>query len=89
MTLLFLYLYQIVQFVVCSLHNYLLVAICLWYPFDKNVRAVMCRRLSREDIMVVAGSGCPSTDRKVVNSGKRLRAHVELNEGNVCIECTF
>lgn len=36
--------------------------------------------------MVIAASGCPSTDRKVVNSGKRLRAHVELNEGNVCFD---
>lgn len=39
--------------------------------------------------MVIAGSGCPSTDRKVANSGKRLRAHVGINEGNVCVEYTF
>lgn len=39
--------------------------------------------------MVIAGSGCPSTDRKVVNSGKRLRAHVGMNEGNVCIQDTY
>jgi len=35
--------------------------------------------------------GCPSIDRKVVNSGKRLRAYVGLDEGEVtykkiCIE---
>ncbi|KAG6399056.1 hypothetical protein SASPL_140530 [Salvia splendens] len=45
------------------------------------------RYLSRKDIMVIAGSGCPSTDRKVANSGKRLRAHVGINEGNVCSSC--
>nr|GEV67940.1 zinc finger protein VAR3, chloroplastic-like [Tanacetum cinerariifolium] len=40
-------------------------------------------------IQTVAGSGCPSTDRKVVNSGKRLRAHVGIDEGNVCSSCTL
>ncbi|KAI3453166.1 hypothetical protein Pfo_009829 [Paulownia fortunei] len=47
----------------------------------------LIRYLSRKDILVIAGSGCPSTDRKVVNSGKRLRAHVGINEGNVCSSC--
>ncbi|KAG8382712.1 hypothetical protein BUALT_Bualt05G0105900 [Buddleja alternifolia] len=47
----------------------------------------LIRYLSRKDIIVIAGSGCPSTDRKVVNSGKRLRAHVGINEGNVCSSC--
>ncbi|KAK4423396.1 hypothetical protein Salat_1922400 [Sesamum alatum] len=47
----------------------------------------LIRYLSRKHIMVIAGSGCPSTDRKVVNSGKRLRAHVGINEGNVCSSC--
>ncbi|KAL4567306.1 hypothetical protein LXL04_022886 [Taraxacum kok-saghyz] len=37
---------------------------------------------TREDIHVVAGSGCPSIDRKVVNSGKRLRAYIRIDEGN-------
>lgn len=45
-----------------------------------------CRNLSRKDIQVIAGSGCPSLDRKVVNSGKRLRAHVGLDEGTVCAQ---
>ncbi|GJU51790.1 hypothetical protein Tco_1221345 [Tanacetum coccineum] len=40
-------------------------------------------------VQTVAGSGCPSTDRKVVNSGKRLRAHVGIDEGNVCSSCTL
>jgi len=34
----------------------------------------------------MAGAGCPSLDRKVVNSGKRLRAHVGIDEGDVCVE---
>lgn len=34
---------------------------------------------------MVAGCGCPSVDRKVVNSGKRLRAHVGIDEGDVTI----
>lgn len=46
-----------------------------------------CRFLSRKDIQVISGCGCPSLDRKVVNSGKRLRAHVGVNEGDVC--CHF
>ncbi|KAL3635948.1 hypothetical protein CASFOL_020495 [Castilleja foliolosa] len=49
----------------------------------------LIRYLSRKDIMVIAGPGCPSVDRKVVNSGKRLRAHVGINEGNVCSSCTL
>ncbi|KAJ0637883.1 hypothetical protein HanOQP8_Chr17g0679021 [Helianthus annuus] len=41
------------------------------------------------DIEMIAGSGCPSTDRKVVNSGKRLRAHLGIDEGNVCTNLFF
>ncbi|CAK7326800.1 unnamed protein product [Dovyalis caffra] len=44
---------------------------------------------SRKDIGVIAGCGCPSIDRKVVNSGKRLRAHVGINEGHVCSSCNL
>ncbi|KAF9587046.1 hypothetical protein IFM89_039732 [Coptis chinensis] len=47
------------------------------------------RYLSRKDIAVVLGSGCPSIDRKVVNSGKRLRAHVHVDEGKVCSSCSL
>lgn len=43
--------------------------------------------LPRKDIQVLVQLGCPSTDRKVVNSGKRLRAHVGIDEGNVCSSC--
>lgn len=34
---------------------------------------------------MIAGCGCPSTDRKVVNSGKRLRAYVGIDEANVSL----
>ncbi|KAI3818198.1 hypothetical protein L1987_12001 [Smallanthus sonchifolius] len=42
-----------------------------------------------EDIQTIAGSGCPSIDRKVVNSGKRLRAHLGIDEVNVCSSCNL
>ncbi|KAL4580622.1 hypothetical protein LXL04_016822 [Taraxacum kok-saghyz] len=38
---------------------------------------------TRGDIHAVAGSGCPSIDWKVVNSGKRLRAYIGIDEGNL------
>ena len=41
------------------------------------------RFLSRKDMGVIVAFGCPSLDRKVINSGKRLRAHVGIDEGNV------
>lgn len=44
------------------------------------------RYFSRRDIHIVAGAGCPSLDRKVVNSGKRLRVHVGIDEGDVSVE---
>ncbi|GLT96707.1 hypothetical protein SLE2022_143120 [Rubroshorea leprosula] len=49
----------------------------------------LVRNFSRKDIQVIAGCGCPSIDRKVVNSGKRLRAHVGIDEGNVCSSCNL
>ncbi|RWV86058.1 hypothetical protein GW17_00052091 [Ensete ventricosum] len=42
--------------------------------------------LSRRDIHIIGQCGCPSIDRKVVNSGKRLRAHVGIPEGDVSAE---
>lgn len=47
------------------------------------------RYMSLKDVQVIVGHGCPSLDRKVVNSGKRLRAHVGIDEGNVCFERYF
>ncbi|KAM0898861.1 hypothetical protein ACQ4PT_021673 [Festuca glaucescens] len=52
-------------------------------------RPEIIRYLSRWDIQVALRSGCPSIDRKVVNSGKRLRAHVGLDEGEVCSQCNL
>lgn len=48
------------------------------------VHVYICRSLSTEDIEKVVGSGCPNLLRKSVNSAKRLRAHVRLDEGDVC-----
>uniref|UniRef100_A0A804M2U3 CR-type domain-containing protein n=1 Tax=Zea mays TaxID=4577 RepID=A0A804M2U3_MAIZE len=44
-------------------------------------RPELIRHISRCDIQVALRCGCPSIDRKVVNSGKRLRAYVGLVEG--------
>uniref|UniRef100_A0A0D9VY48 RanBP2-type domain-containing protein n=1 Tax=Leersia perrieri TaxID=77586 RepID=A0A0D9VY48_9ORYZ len=52
-------------------------------------RPELIRHLSRWDIQVALRCGCPSIDRKVVNSGKRLRAHVGLDEGEVCSQCNL
>ncbi|KAK8522666.1 hypothetical protein V6N13_115625 [Hibiscus sabdariffa] len=59
---------------------------CLNFARD---RFSLIRYLSRKDIQVIVGCGCPSLDRKVVNSGKRLRAHVGIDEGNVCSSCNL
>ncbi|GAB4828721.1 hypothetical protein Ancab_018389 [Ancistrocladus abbreviatus] len=69
-------------------------------PKDSNLIRTAClnfgrdrfdlvRYLSRKDIKVVVESGCPTVDRKVVNSGKRLRAHVGMHEGSVCGSCSL
>ncbi|XP_074334056.1 uncharacterized protein LOC141671664 isoform X2 [Apium graveolens] len=47
------------------------------------------RSLSRQDIQVLVGHGCPSTDKKVVFSAKLLRKHVHLDEGDVCSSCSL
>ncbi|KAM7270037.1 hypothetical protein ACFE04_029251 [Oxalis oulophora] len=59
---------------------------CLNFARD---RYGLIRQFSRLDIRVIGVCGCPSTDRKVVNSGKRLRAHVGLDEGSVCSSCNL
>ncbi|RRT69865.1 hypothetical protein B296_00018790 [Ensete ventricosum] len=59
---------------------------------DSNLIRTAClyfaryRYLSRRDIHIIGQCGCPSIDRKVVNSGKRLRAHVGIPEGDVSAE---
>ncbi|KAJ9563968.1 hypothetical protein OSB04_009128 [Centaurea solstitialis] len=57
---------------------------CLNFARD---RPDLMSHFKSRDIQVVAGSGCPSIDRKVVNSAKRLRAHMSIDEGNVCSSC--
>ncbi|KAK6781865.1 hypothetical protein RDI58_019661 [Solanum bulbocastanum] len=57
---------------------------CLNFARD---RFDLIRYLSPQDIGVLANCGCPSMDRKVVNSGKRLRVLLGIEEGNVCSFC--
>ncbi|KAF5176988.1 Zinc finger protein var3 protein [Thalictrum thalictroides] len=45
--------------------------------------------LSREHIKDVVEYGCPSLFRKAVNSAKRLRATLKLDEGDVCCACNL
>ncbi|WCJ43141.1 zinc finger (Ran-binding) family protein [Euphorbia peplus] len=47
------------------------------------------RKLSRQDIQILVGYGCPSADKKVVFSSKLLRKHVHLDEGEVCSNCSL
>lgn len=42
-----------------------------------------CRCLPREDILTVVECGCPNLLRKSVNSAKRLRAYLKIDEGDV------
>uniref|UniRef100_A0A7I4B7V4 RanBP2-type domain-containing protein n=1 Tax=Physcomitrium patens TaxID=3218 RepID=A0A7I4B7V4_PHYPA len=43
--------------------------------------------LSPELLREIAEFGCPSTDRKVVNAGKRLRVSLDIDEASVCKPC--
>ncbi|KAL6493387.1 hypothetical protein OROGR_032477 [Orobanche gracilis] len=47
------------------------------------------RSLSRHDLQILVGYGCPSADKKVVLSSKLLRKHVHLDEGDVCSSCSL
>ncbi|KAK4280691.1 hypothetical protein QN277_012279 [Acacia crassicarpa] len=59
---------------------------CLSFARD---RYDVFKSLSEEDIQTVVKAGCPNLLRKVVNSAKRLRAHVQLEEGDVCSTCNL
>ncbi|KAL5060986.1 hypothetical protein RYX36_032590 [Vicia faba] len=61
-------------------------AACLNFGKD---RFDLLRSLSRQDIQVLVGFGCPNGDRKVVFSGKLLRKLVHLDEGDVCSSCSL
>ncbi|XP_071699075.1 uncharacterized protein [Rutidosis leptorrhynchoides] len=56
--------------------------------FGKD-RFDILRSLSRQDIQLLVGFGCPSADKKVVFSAKLLRKHVHLDEGDVCSSCSL
>ncbi|CAI9769010.1 unnamed protein product [Fraxinus pennsylvanica] len=56
--------------------------------FGKD-RFDILRSLSRQDIQILVGYGCPSTDKRVVFSAKLLRKHVHLDEGDVCSSCSL
>ncbi|KAK9265917.1 hypothetical protein L1049_012596 [Liquidambar formosana] len=56
--------------------------------FGKD-RFDILRSLSRQDIQILVGYGCPSVDKKVVFSAKLLRKHVHLDEGDVCSSCSL
>ncbi|XP_077240395.1 zinc finger protein VAR3, chloroplastic-like [Tasmannia lanceolata] len=45
------------------------------------------KSLSKKDIQAIVECGCPNLFRKTVNSAKRLRAYVKLDEGDVCSAC--
>ncbi|CAI0460045.1 unnamed protein product, partial [Linum tenue] len=45
--------------------------------------------LSRKDLQLLVGYGCPTADRRVVMSAKLLRKHVHLNEDDVCSSCSL
>ncbi|XP_057480370.1 zinc finger protein VAR3, chloroplastic-like isoform X2 [Actinidia eriantha] len=47
------------------------------------------RLLSKEDIQTVVEIGCPNLFRKAVNSAKRLRSYLQLDEGDVCSSCNL
>ncbi|CAN4111124.1 unnamed protein product [Withania somnifera] len=56
--------------------------------FGKD-RFDILRSLLRQDLQILVGYGCPSTDKKVVFSAKLLRKHVQLDEGDVCSSCNL
>ncbi|KAM4106546.1 hypothetical protein ACB094_04G072200 [Castanea mollissima] len=59
---------------------------CLSFARD---RYDVFKSLSIDDIQKVVECGCPNLYRKAVNSGKRLRAYVQLDEGDVCSTCSL
>ncbi|KAL1208975.1 Zinc finger protein VAR3 [Cardamine amara subsp. amara] len=57
---------------------------CLSFARD---RYDVLRSLSSGDVQALVERGCPNLFRKTVNSAKRIRAHVRLDEGDVCGSC--
>lgn len=59
---------------------------CLSFARD---RLDIFKSLSRQEIQAVVDKGCPNILRKAVNSAKRLRAYLQLDEGDVCSACVL
>ncbi|XP_030532216.1 zinc finger protein VAR3, chloroplastic isoform X2 [Rhodamnia argentea] len=59
---------------------------CLSFARD---RYDIFKSLSLQHIQTVVEHGCPNLLRKAVNSGKRLRVYVRLDEGDVCSACNL
>ncbi|GFP84628.1 zinc finger protein var3 chloroplastic [Phtheirospermum japonicum] len=59
---------------------------CLSFARD---RFDIFRSLSTQDVQTVVEKGCPKLFRKAVNSAKRLRAYIGLDEGDVCRTCNL
>ncbi|MED6187978.1 hypothetical protein PIB30_081604 [Stylosanthes scabra] len=57
---------------------------CLSFGRD---RYDLFKLLSSSDVQAIVDGGCPTLLRKVVNSAKRLRAHLQVDEGDVCSAC--
>ncbi|KAF6155320.1 hypothetical protein GIB67_019846 [Kingdonia uniflora] len=55
---------------------------CLNFGRD---RFDILRSLSRQDIQILVGHGCPNLDKRVVSSAKLLRKYVHVDEGDVRI----
>ncbi|KAL3692565.1 hypothetical protein R1sor_006216 [Riccia sorocarpa] len=45
------------------------------------------RSFAQKDLEIIARFGCPTTDRKVVNAGKRLREYLKIDEVSICKPC--
>ncbi|KAL1081082.1 hypothetical protein V6Z11_D09G040000, partial [Gossypium hirsutum] len=55
-----------------------------------NDRFDILRSLSRQDIQILVGFGCPNANKNVVFSAKILRKRVHLDEGDViCSSCNL
>ncbi|KAF8378609.1 hypothetical protein HHK36_029957 [Tetracentron sinense] len=59
---------------------------CLRFARD---RFDILKSLSMKEIQTVVECGCPSLFHKAVNSAKRLRVFVRLDEGDVCSACNL
>ncbi|KAK9278568.1 hypothetical protein L1049_028140 [Liquidambar formosana] len=59
---------------------------CLSFARD---RYDIFKSLSRNDVQTVVEGGCPNLFRKAVNSAKRLRAYLRMDEAEVCSACNL